>query len=108
MINRKSAAGYQPVVDGVHRKTLVYGQNTLMTEFLLEKGKILPLHKHPQEQTGYLVAGNIILSIGSEQYDLYPGDSWVIPGDVEHSAQIIEDSVAIEVFSPIREDYLPK
>ena len=36
-----------------------------------------------------------------------PGDSWCIPGHVEHRAEIIEDSVAIEVFSPVREDYLP-
>lgn len=107
MINRKSANGYEFVVDGVHRKTLVYGKNTLLTEFLLEKGKTLPLHKHPQEQTGYLVSGKLILSIGTEQYEFDPGDSWMIPGDTEHSAQILENSVAIEVFSPVREDYLP-
>jgi quercetin dioxygenase-like cupin family protein len=35
------------------------------------------------------------------------GDSWRIPGDVEHWANIIEDSVAVEVFAPVREDYLP-
>ena len=37
-----------------------------------------------------------------------PGDSWCIGGDVEHGAEILEDSVAVEVFSPVREDYLPK
>ncbi len=35
-----------------------------------------------------------------------PGDSWSIPGDVEHGTEIKEDSVAIEVFSPVREDYI--
>jgi len=79
-----------------------------MTEFLLRKGHQLPKHRHPHEQTGYLVKGCIRLTIGPEIFDVMPGDCWCIPGDIEHSAEIIEDSVAIEVFSPVREDYLPR
>ena len=52
--------------------------------------------------------GKIRLSIGAEEFEAQPGDSWCIPGGVEHGAEVIEDSVAIEVFSPVREDYLPK
>lgn len=78
-----------------------------MVEFRLTKGARLPQHSHPHEQTGYLVAGHIRLVIGSEAYDAKAGDSWRIPGDMEHSAEIIEDSIAVEVFSPVREDYLP-
>jgi len=103
----KSEYGYVPVVDGIKRKTLVFGDKTLMTEFLLAKGKTLPAHKHPEEQTGYLVAGKMILYIGGEKFTVRPGDSWVIPGGVEHRAEILEDSVAVEVFAPVREDYLP-
>ncbi len=89
-------------------KTLVYGEKTLMTEFRLDGGNLLPEHSHPYEQTGYLVKGHIILSIGNEKYDVGPGDGWCIAPDLVHSAQIIEDSTAIEVFSPVREDYLPE
>ena len=99
--------GYINVMDGVRRKTLVYGDNMLLTEFRLEKGKTLTMHKHPQEQTGYLVSGHIILTIDGQPHDLKPGDSWSIPGNVEHGAKILEDSIAIEVFSPVREDYKP-
>lgn len=106
-IAKASNNGYLKVVDGVERKTLVYCKNTLMTEFRLEKDNLLPMHKHPQEQTGYLVSGYIILSIDGVKYDMKPGDSWAIPGDVDHGAEIIEDSVAVEVFSPVRADYLP-
>ena len=62
---------------------------------------------HPHEQTGYLVKGRIRLLIGNEEYEAQFGDSWCIPGGVEHGADILEDSVAIEVFSPVRDDYLP-
>jgi hypothetical protein len=78
-----------------------------MAEFLLKKGSRLPQHSHPHEQTGYLVKGRIRLFIGSTKNDVVPGDSWCIPSGVEHGAEILEDSVAIEVFSPVREDYLP-
>jgi quercetin dioxygenase-like cupin family protein len=53
------------------------------------------------------VSGHIVLSVGAEQCDAKAGDSWCIPMGVEHSAEIPEDSVAVEVFSPVREDYLP-
>lgn len=87
---------------------LVYGEKTLMTEFLLRKDSTLPRHAHPHEQIGYLVKGHISLSIGTEKCDAQAADTWCIPGGVEHWAEIIEDSVAIEVFSPVRKDYLPK
>ncbi|MBU2499149.1 MAG: cupin domain-containing protein [Proteobacteria bacterium] len=67
----------------------------------------LPRHAHPHEQTGYLVKGRIRLSIAAEEYDVRPGDSWSIPSGIEHGAEIVEDSQAVEVFSPVREDYLP-
>jgi quercetin dioxygenase-like cupin family protein len=108
MFDKKSVSGYIPALPGIERKTLAYGAKTLMTEFRLGKGSVLPRHSHPQEQTGYLVSGHVRLSIGSNSYDTRPGDSWCIPGGVEHSAEILEDSVAIEVFSPVRDDYLPQ
>lgn len=104
---KTSNSGYIKAADGIFRKTLVYGNHALLTEFKLEAGKVLPRHAHPQEQVGYLVSGHIILHIGSESFDILPGDSWAILGDTEHLADIIEESTAIEVFTPIREDYLP-
>jgi quercetin dioxygenase-like cupin family protein len=106
MFKKQDASGYVKALDKITRKTLVHGAKTLMTEFRLERGALLPKHKHLHEQTGYLVSGRIDLSIGDETYAVSAGDSWCIPGDVEHSAIAREDSVAIEVFCPVREDYL--
>ncbi len=107
MVNTAGTHGYVDVMDGIRRKTLVYGDHMLLTEFKLDGGKTLPSHQHPHEQTGYLVSGHIILTIDGKPHDIKPGSSWSIPGNVEHGARIIEDSVAIEVFSPVREDYKP-
>jgi quercetin dioxygenase-like cupin family protein len=107
MFTQKHDSGYIPVTEGITRKTLLHGKHTLMTEFVLKKDAVLPAHRHPQEQTGYLVSGHLFLTIGNDMYEVQAGDSWMIPGNVEHRAKIIVDSVAIEVFSPVREDYLP-
>ncbi|HPE63636.1 MAG TPA: cupin domain-containing protein [Methanothrix sp.] len=107
MFYKRNDDGYKQPLEGIRQKTLAYGSETLLTEFRLSEGSLLPKHSHPQEQTGYLVSGRILLSIGSEEFEAEAGDSWSIPGDVEHGALILEDSVAIEVFSPVRTDYLP-
>jgi quercetin dioxygenase-like cupin family protein len=46
------------------------------------------------------------LTISNETFTVRPGDCWCIEGGVEHEALVLEDSVAIEVFSPVRQDYL--
>jgi quercetin dioxygenase-like cupin family protein len=104
-VRKASEEGYLPVLEGIVRKTMVYAEETLLTEFRLSKGRILPGHKHPEEQTGYLVTGHMILIIDGERYEVKPGDSWAIPSNLEHGAETLEDSVALEVFSPPREDY---
>ena len=108
MFYKQTADDYQRVLDGVEKKTLVYGENTLMTEFRLAAGSVLPGHDHPHEQTGYLVKGRLRMFIGEAEFITEAGDSWCIPGNVAHSAEALTDSIAVEVFSPVREDYLPK
>ena len=107
MFHKYSKEGYHSRIPGIEQKTLVFGEKTLLAEFLLKKGTLLPRHSHPNEQTGYLVSGRMIFTAGSDQYDCRAGDSWCIAAGVEHSAEIIEDAVAVEVFSPVREDFLP-
>jgi quercetin dioxygenase-like cupin family protein len=108
MFSRYSRDGYRESLPGIRQKTLVWGENTLMTEFLLGRGAVLPKHSHPHEQTGYLVKGHITLHIGNDASTIRPGDSWNIPPSVEHWAKIHEDSVAIEIFHPVRKEYLPE
>ena len=108
MYRKDNEKGYIDVLEKIQQKTLVYGDKTLMTEFRLAQGADLPKHSHLHEQTGYLVSGEIILTIGDETHQVKPGDSWCIVENVEHKATALKDSVAIEVFSPVREEYLPE
>lgn len=107
MFCKASPTDYKPVLPGIELKTLVFGDKTLFSEFRMKAGSKLPAHAHLHEQTGYLVEGRIRLTIGDEVFTVEPGDSWCIGSNVSHCAEILADSVAIEVFSPVREDYLP-
>jgi unsaturated pyranuronate lyase len=107
MFYKHDPDGYHSPIDGVEQKTLVYGKKTLMTEFLLEKGADLPMHHHPHEQTGYLVKGRLKMVIGEKEFIAEAGDSWCIGGDVEHGAKALENSVAVEIFAPVRKAYIP-
>lgn len=106
MFGKDSPNGYHEVTPGIRIKTLVRGDASLMTKFMMSAGAILPDHSHPHEQIGTLVSGRMRLSIGASTREVAAGDSWCVPSGVPHHADIIERSVAIEVFSPVREDYL--
>ena len=108
MFYKANQGGYKIVLPGIKLKTLVYGEKTLFTEFRMDAGSVLPQHAHIHEQTGYLIEGKIRLTIGEQVFEVEKGDCWSIPGNMEHGAEILKDSVAIEVFSPVRDEYIPQ
>lgn len=107
MFTKKNSRSYRPLIEGVAMRPLAFEKKTLLCEFKLEKGYKLPSHQHPYEQTGYLIAGKMNFRIDKEWHLTEAGDSWSIPENVEHEVEILEDSIVIELFSPIRSDYLP-
>ena len=106
MFGKGRETGYAEILPGIRIKTLVHGEKTLMVRFVLSAGSLLPEHSHIYEQTGYLVEGRMRLHIGDSVFETEPGDSWCVAPDVRHSSEVLEDSVAVEVFSPARQDYL--
>lgn len=106
MIEKAGPEGYTKVLEGARLKVLAHGESTMITEFRLDKGALIPAHDHPHEQTGYLVSGSLRFFSGSESIVAAPGDSWNLPSNKPHGAEALEDCVMVEVFSPVREDYL--
>ena len=98
---------YVQMLEGVQRRNLVVGKETMLCEFHLQQGKVLPLHQHPHEQTGYLLSGRLLFEIDGQEVEMKPGDSWSIGGNVSHMVTVLETAVVIETFTPVREDFLP-
>jgi quercetin dioxygenase-like cupin family protein len=105
MIYKNSNTEFITVKGGLKYKTLVHSDKTHMIKVTADKGAILD-HSHPHEQTGYLLEGHLKLTIDNSVSDILPGDAWAIPGNTHHRAEILENSIIIEVFTPPREDYL--
>lgn len=108
MFNKHSEHGFGYHFEGITRKTLVYGQHTVLAKFKLLKGSIVPRHAHPFEQTGYILEGRMLFWEGEKSFLVQPGDAWCFAPNVEHACDVLEDAVIIELFSPPREEFLPK
>ena len=107
MFYKPDSSNYRELLSGVSMKPLSHGENSMLCEFRLKRGAIIPTHQHPQEQTGYLVRG-ILRFFGDEgEITVEAGCSWNFKGGVVHGAEALDDSVVIEVFSPLRPEYLP-
>jgi quercetin dioxygenase-like cupin family protein len=91
---------------GVDFVVLSIGKDTMVTKMMYKPTDNVPFHKHPNEQSGYVVSGKYKLKFNGEEYLLSAGDTYSIPADVEHSIEIIEAGEVVVVFSPIRQDYL--
>jgi len=93
------------MVKGISRKTLAYSDKQMVVEFTFGKGSSTPHHSHPHEQIGYLVKGKVRYRIGNKEETIESGDSFYVPSNVDHANWALEETVAIEVFCPPREDY---
>jgi quercetin dioxygenase-like cupin family protein len=72
----------------------------------LEPNVVVAEHSHSNEQAGFIVQGTFNFTIGGETRSLKPGDTYVIPGGVPHSALAgPEGTVVVDIFSPPREDW---
>lgn len=92
-------------LEGIHRRTMGTTDEAMLCQFTLEAGSIVPRHNHMNDQVGYIVSGEIEITIGDETRNLKAGDSYAIPGGIYHSAKVLQDTQTIDVFSPPREDY---
>ena len=91
---------------GVDFVVLSIGIDTMVTKMIYKPTDNVPFHNHPNEQSGYIISGKYNLKLNGQEYLLSSGDAYSIPANIEHSFEIIEAGEVIDVFSPIRQDYL--
>ena len=91
---------------GVDFVLLSHGPESMVTKMLYKEKDNPPLHKHPHEQSGYVLSGKYIIIIDNVRREIGPGDSYSIPRDVEHTLEIIEPGEVLDVFTPPRKEYL--
>lgn len=86
---------------------LAWGERLMMSVVELKPHSLVARHRHPHEQMGLVLEGEVEMAIGEERRLLKKGDAYLVPSNVEHSAQTFASaSLALDVFSPPREDYM--
>src|SRR5438876_2667030 len=102
---RGSEAPSVQMNEKVSRKTLAWGDRTLLSEVTLPKDGVVPIHAHHYEQIGYISSGALEFTIGDEVQVVRQGDGYIIPANVRHGCRALEDTVALDIFSPVRDEY---
>ncbi|HBJ18894.1 MAG TPA: cupin domain-containing protein [Clostridiales bacterium] len=94
--------------EGVSRRILGTGGTLMMVEVTFKKGGVGTPHTHVHEQVSYVAKGSFDFTLNGETRRIAVGDSVYIPSGAVHGTVALEDSVIVDVFTPIREDFLAK
>lgn len=86
-------------------RQVIHGDKITLARIRLGQGCIVPEHAHANEQITVLVEGKLRFHINGGELTLEPGDILHIPSHAPHAVEALEDSVAMDVFSPVREDW---
>jgi quercetin dioxygenase-like cupin family protein len=97
----------EKVTEMISRK-VVTGEREMLAQIYLKKGCVVPMHSHESEQITYVLQGALRFLIDGEQVTVREGEVLVIPSWVEHQAEALDDTFELDVFSPIRQDWIDK
>jgi quercetin dioxygenase-like cupin family protein len=102
---RWDALAPEPVTDRIRRK-IVTGERVMLGQVWLDRDAVVPEHRHESEQLTWVFEGALRFFIAGETIVVRAGEVLVIPSQVPHEAVALEDTWEMDVFSPIRHDWL--
>lgn len=85
---------------------IITGEREMLAQIYLKRGALIPLHAHDSEQMTYILQGALRFMVGNEEVIVREGEVLHIPANVSHQAEALEDTFELDVFSPIRTDWL--
>ncbi len=104
-LHRWDEIALEKVTEMFSRK-IVSGDRQMLAQIYLKRGALVPLHQHASEQMTYVLQGSLRFLVGGEETIVREGEVLHIPAGVEHQAEALEDTFELDVFSPVREDWL--
>lgn len=104
-LHRWDEIALEKVTEMLSRK-IVTGEREMLAQIYLKRGCLVPMHSHESEQMTYILQGALKFLIGGEEITVREGEVLHIPSWVEHQAEALEDTFELDLFSPIRQDWL--
>ena len=92
--------------NGMHRKILGYDKNLMLVKVWFDEGAIGEVHSHPHTQTAYVVSGKFEVMVDGRKEVLGPGGCFFVPSGADHGAVCLEEGILLDIFTPVREDFL--
>jgi quercetin dioxygenase-like cupin family protein len=106
-LHRWDEIALEKVTEMISRK-FVTGHREMLAQVYLKRGAVVPMHAHESEQLSYVLQGALKFLVGGEPMTVREGEVLQIPSWVEHQVEAIEDTFVLDMFSPIRQDWLDK
>ena len=102
-----STIAVEQVAEGVERQ-MIWGERVMVCRLRLAPRVVTSVHAHPHEQITLIERGRAVFTIDGEERVVSPGDILHFPSGIRHGATMLDEEVVlIDIFSPIREDFLP-
>jgi quercetin dioxygenase-like cupin family protein len=93
------------ITEMVSRK-FVSGERETLAQIYLKRGAIVPMHSHESEQMTYVLQGTLKLLVAGEEITVREGEVLHIPSGLAHQVEAIDDTFVLDLFSPVRQDWL--
>lgn len=87
-------------------RKFIHGEKVMVAEIKLKKGTVVPEHHHESEQVTWILDGELMFEINGKKINVKAGEVLVIPSNTPHKATAVEDTVDMDLFSPIRHDWI--
>ena len=95
----------EKVTEMLSRK-VVSGEREMIVQVYVKRGCLVPMHAHQSEQMTYVLQGAIKFVVGGEEITVREGEVLHIPAGVEHQAEALDDTFELDLFSPIRGEWI--
>jgi quercetin dioxygenase-like cupin family protein len=95
-------------INAATARRYITGDRITVARFELKQGGVVPTHAHENEQISIVVDGALRFVIDGQEIVVRGGEVMQIPGNVPHCVDVLEDTLVIDVFSPVRQDWIDK
>lgn len=103
-----AAVPIEHIADGIERQ-MVWGERLMICRLRLQPRVVTPVHSHPHEQITLVERGRVVFTIDGQARTAAAGDILHFPPQVAHGATMLDEEVVlIDIFSPIRDEFLPR
>ena len=86
----------------------ITADSVTVARFELKQGGVVPSHAHANEQISIVISGALLFRIDGRDTLVQAGEMMQIPGNVAHEVRVLEDALVVDVFSPVRQDWIDK